>query len=227
MEGDRTGRGGGQGDRTGKRGEREGSRGEDFGDGAEGGRARTRKYACSRLRSSVRWGTGRLERRRSTAARARVRRHPDWRRATARARIYSLGAFAPAQRARARGAVAPATRASARSGPCSTRAGDRERAARPGHPFLPRGHTSRAGPFPSPRAIRAPATSTRRRVDGHSATVPGTAALSAPARSVPRARPRRPRSPARVPRRSPVRSLVASARARGGETPLRSRMTTT
>ena len=165
----------------------------------------------------------RLERRRG-AARARVRRHPDWRRATARGANILIGQARLSQRARA-GRSCTSTFAPARSLSTFARArGDRERAARPPASFSLADTPPRLVPSLPARSIRAPATSSPADVSmATSATVPGTAALSRARAIRPRfarapAPPRSPRSNS-VPRRSPVRSLVASARARDEDPP--------
>ena len=109
----------------------------------------------------------RLERRRG-AARARVRRHPDWRRATARGANILSGQARLSQRARAGAQLHQHIRASAKFIHFRTRAG-RPRARRTtARLFLPRGHPSAPRPFPS-RALdpRPGDVVTRRRVDGH------------------------------------------------------------
>ena len=165
----------------------------------------------------------RLERRRG-AARARVRRHPDWRRATARGANILIGQARLSQRARAGAQLHQHIRASAKFIHFRTRAG-RPRARRTtARLFLPRGHPSAPRPFPS-RALdpRPGDVVTRRRVDGHFGDCARhRRALARPRDPSPvRARPAPPRSPRSnsVPRRSPVRSLVASARARDEDPP--------
>ena len=115
----------------------------------------------------MRWGTG-YGSNGAEAPLARVRRHPDWRRATARgANILIIQQARLSQRARA-GAQCVVNRASAKFIHFRTRAG-RPRARRTtARLFLPRGHPSASRPFPS-RALdpRPGDVVTRRRVDGH------------------------------------------------------------